>query len=155
MCRLRSKDKKTEMTSSKLEARFSAFLDEEWELSDWPTFSLAHIRLLRIFEQELPENVLTALGEREKQLRGEKFLDCGFEQLKQSMRSRIGEESGADDASKRRAALNRLIFAAFLDTPEEDFFYLTEPMFEFAQNTGVSSKQLSHILEVEFQGLRL
>lgn len=43
------------------------------------------------------------------------------------------------------------MFCGLLDTEESDFFYLTEPMFEFVRNMGVSSEQLKQILELEFK----
>ena len=51
--------------------------------------------------------------------------------------------------------LNRLLFCALLDTEENDFFYLTEPMFEFVQNMEVSPDQLKQILESEFVGFKI
>ncbi len=48
--------------------------------------------------------------------------------------------------------MNRLLFSASLDGDETDFFYLTEPMFEFSKKMGVSPIDLKKILESEFAG---
>ncbi len=57
-----------------------------------------------------------------------------------------------DESVSREALINRLIFGALLDSEETDFFYLTEPMFEFAEGMGVTPGQLREVLESEFPG---
>jgi hypothetical protein len=60
-----------------------------------------------------------------------------------------------DDGATREAMLNRMLFCAFLDTEETDFFYLTEPMFEFVRIMHISPSQLKQILESEFSGFKI
>ena len=137
-----------------LERRFTDFLDDQWKLSDVAAFSLAYIRLLRTFRKDLPKAVLAALDEREKQLRGEPFRDSGFDDLRSSTRRQIDMDLRNTNEANDRTAQNRLLFCVFLDTQEEDFFYLTEPMFEFVRNAAVTSAELAQILETEFPGFK-
>jgi hypothetical protein len=98
---------------------------------------------------------LNTVLERQKQLRGEIFQDEGFDNLRNSIRKEMDREIRNNASTTKEAILNRLLFCALLDTEENDFFYLTEPMFEFVQIMRVSPKQLKKILESEFVGFNL
>lgn len=93
--------------------------------------------------------------ERQKQMRGEEFEDDGFDELKNSCRKELDRNIGSDISMTREAMLNRLLFCALIDTEENDFFYLTEPLFEFVREMEVLPKQLQQILESEFIGFKI
>ena len=143
------------MNLNDTEKRFSSFLQKSWELSDIAPFLLAYIRLLLLFKHELSTVELNVILERQKQLRGEEFNHEGFDELKNASREEMGREFDGNDDSTRQAIFSRLVFCALLDTEENDFFYLTEPMFEFAQKTKVSPDRVQQILESEFTGFKI
>jgi hypothetical protein len=58
-------------------------------------------------------------------------------------------------STKREAMLNRLLLCALLNAEENDFFYLTEPMFEFVREMQVSPDLLAQILKSEFIGFKI
>lgn len=43
-----------------------------------------------------------------------------------------------------------MIFSAFLDSTESDYFYLIEPMLEFVRTINFDPDLLKDILEIEF-----
>lgn len=135
-----------------IEKRFSTFLDNYWKLSDITPFQLVYIKLLLLFKGELSPVVFNVLLERQKQFKGEQFTNIGFEELRSLSRKEIDKDVGNTDVT-RREALNRLIFCVLLDDEENDFFYLTEPLFEFAREMDIPPDQLMRILESEFAGL--
>lgn len=51
--------------------------------------------------------------------------------------------------------LSRLLFCALLNTEENDFFYLTEPIFDFVREMEISPVQLAQILESKFDGFKI
>lgn len=135
-----------------LENHFGSYLTKSWKLGDVTPFILVYIRLLLLFKSELPEAVLSVVLERQKQLLGKEFTDSGFDELKNSSRKDMERAASSDTSGTRKASLNRMLFCALLDTEEVDFFHLTEPMFEFAEQMEVSSGELRKILESEFVG---
>ena len=142
------------MNISIIEKRFDSHLEKFWKLSDVTPFALAYIRLLLLFRDELTSLKLNALLERQNKLRGKDFIYEDFDELRESLRKDIERDVGNDASETREAMLNRLLFCALLDTEENDFFYLTEPMFEFVRKMEVSPDQLKIILESEFVGFR-
>jgi hypothetical protein len=141
------------MNLATLEQRFGAYLDRSWRLSDIAPFLRVYIRLLIPFKGELSQAELNVVLERQKQLHGEEFTDAGFEEQRKLSRERIDRDlRGGGSSSARRAAVDRLLFCTLLDTAETDFFYLTEPMFEFARRMEVPPDELKQLLESEFVG---
>ncbi len=138
-----------------IEKRFGSYLVKFWKLSDIAPFLLAYIRLLLLFKNELSRAELKIVLERQKQLRGEEFKDEGFDELRDSTRKEMDRDVKNNTSTTREAMLNRLLFCTLLDTEENDFFYLTEPMFEFVQKMEVSPDQLKQILESEFVGFKI
>lgn len=138
-----------------IEKRFGTYLDKFWKLSDIAPFLLAYIRLLLLFKNELSLAELKVLLERQKQLRGDEFKGEGFADLRSSSRKVMDRDLKNNTSTTRKAMLYRLLFCALLDTEENDFFYLTEPMFEFVQVMEVSPDQLMQILESEFAGFKI
>lgn len=143
------------MNLETIEKNFGSYLGKFWKLSDIVPFLLVYIQLLLLFKNELSRAELNVVLERQKQLRGEKFKDEGFDELRRSNRKEIDRDLRNNTGTTREAMLNRLLFCALLDTEENDFFYLTEPMFEFVQKMEVSPDQLKQILESEFVGFKL
>lgn len=140
------------MNVETVERRFSSYLNESWMLSNVVPFLLAYIRLLLLYKSELSPAILNTVLERQKQLLGAEYKDEGFDELRKSSRKQMERDVRKNTSATRGALLNRLLFSAFLDTEESDFFYLTEPMFEFVREMKVSSDQLKNILESEFSG---
>jgi hypothetical protein len=108
-----------------------------------------------LFKDELSHTELSVVLERQKQLRGEEYSDDGFHEVSQSSRSKMAQETSEPVNATRGAMLNRLLFCVLLDTEESDFFYMTEPMFEFVRGMKVLPNELKIILESEFVGLRI
>lgn len=143
------------MDLGNIEKRFGAFLDSSWQLSNVAPFSLVYIRLLTLFNGELSEMQVQGLLLREKCLKGEDCDDGALEELRISSRNEMNEHLKNNASTTRAALLNRLIFGALLDSDESDFFYITEPLFEFARGMRVSPDQLRRILESEFVGFKM
>lgn len=137
-----------------IEKRFSEFLEKNWKLSDIAPFLLVYIQLLLLFKNELSPVELRVLLERKKQLLGEKFTDIGFDELRSLSRKEMDKDVG-NISTTRRGMLNRLLFCALLDEEENDFFYLTEPVYEFVRGMDVPPVQLTRILELEFAGFKI
>ncbi|MES2670797.1 MAG: hypothetical protein V4673_10320 [Pseudomonadota bacterium] len=135
-----------------LERCFDSYLARHRKISDIAPFSLAYIRLLFAFKDDLPQEKLSVLLERQKQLRGQKFKSDGFDELRNSSRIDMDQAIRNNADFTREARLARMLFCAFLDSEESDFFYMTEPIFEFARNMGMSSDEVRKILESEFVG---
>lgn len=138
-----------------IEKRLSAYLDEFWSLNDITPFLLVYIHLLLLFKYEFSETQLNVILNRQRQLLGEEFNGDAFDEAKKSSRSKIDNHLGSNNCTTRETALNRLLFCALLDAEENDFFYLTEPIFEFVREMHVSADQLRQILESEFSGFRV
>ena len=138
-----------------IEKRFVTYLATSWALGDIEPFLQTYIGLLFLFSDEIPQKALAALQERQKQLRGEEFQEQALNELRDSSRRELDRNLRNNSGATRDATLNRMLFCALLDTEEPDFFYLTEPMFEFVQKMKVSPDQLEQILESEFPGFRV
>ncbi len=138
-----------------IEKRLSAYLDEFWSLNDITPFLLVYIHLLLLFKYEFSETQLNVILNRQRQLLGEEFNGDAFDEAKKSSRSKIDNHLGSNNCTTRETALNRLLFCTLLDAEENDFFYLTEPIFEFVREMHVSADQLRQILESEFSGFRV
>ena len=138
------------MNLDSIEKHFGMFLEKHWKLSDTAPFLLVYIQLLLMFKSELSQVELNVVLERQKQLLGEEFTDDGFEELRTMSRKEMDRDIGNNTSTTRRGMLNRLLFCVLLDTEENDFFYLTEPVFEFVRKMEVSPVQLMQILESEF-----
>lgn len=137
-----------------IEKHFNSYLEKFWKLSDTAPFALAYIQLLLLFKNELSQVEVSVLSERQKQLQGEEFKMEGFDELRNSSRKEMDRDI-RDDSTTRRGVLNRLLFCALLDSEENDFFYLSEPMYEFVRQMEVSPDQLKQILESFFLGLKI
>lgn len=137
-----------------IEKRFGQFLEKFWGLSDIAPFILVYIRLLLLFKDELPAEGLSVLLERQKQLRGEAFNGDQFNELLCSTRRKLDRHLGNNTSTTKESVLNNLLFCALLDTEESDFFYLTEPVYEFVNKMEVSPDELLKILEAEFKGFK-
>ncbi len=138
-----------------IEKNFGLYLDKFWKLGDITPFLLVYIRLLLLFKNELPKIELDIILERQKQLRGEQFKEEKFDELRGSSRKKLDRNIRNNTSTTREAMLNNLLFCSLLDTEESDFFYLTEPMFDFVHNMKVSPDQLQEILESEFEGFKI
>jgi hypothetical protein len=138
-----------------VEKRFATFLEKKWELHDIEPFLRTYIRLLFLFKDEISQKALSVILERQKQLLGQEFDDRAFDDLRASSRRNMGGDLGNENGETREAMLNRMLFCVLLDTEETDFFYMTEPMFEFVRKMDVSPSQLAKILESEFSGFRV
>jgi hypothetical protein len=138
-----------------IETRFSAFLEKFWRLSDITPFLLVYIQLLLLYKDELSPAELSVVLQRKKQLIGERFVDDGFDEIRRLSRKELNKDLGYDVSATQRTMLNELLFCALLDSEEDDFFYLTEPIFEFARGMNISHVQLAHILESEFSGFKV
>lgn len=143
------------MNFETLEKCFNAYLEKHWKLSDIAPFLLVYIRLLLLFKNELSQVELAVLLERQKQLLGEEFSGNSFDTVRNLSRKEMDRGIGNNASTMRRGMLNRLLFCALLDTEENDFFYLTEPIFEFMREMEISPFQLTKILESEFDGLKI
>lgn len=138
-----------------IEKRFGSYLEKYWKLSEIAPFLLVYIGLLLLFKNELSQVEVKVVLERQKQLRGEEFTDDGFDEIRKLSRKEVDRSVGNNTSTTRKGMLNRLLFCVLLDTEETDFFYLTEPIFEFAREMGVSPAQLKQILESEFVGFKI
>jgi hypothetical protein len=143
------------MDLDNIEKRFGAFLYSSWQLSDVAPFNLAYIRLVTLFKEELSEVQVKGLLLREKCLRGEVCDEDALEELRNSSWNEMKEHLKNNASATRAALLNRLIWGALLDSGESDFFYITEPLFDFARGMRVSPDQLQQILESEFVGFKM
>ena len=138
-----------------IERRFVSFLERYWALRDIKPFLHTYIRLLFLFKDEISQEALGVLQERQKQLRGEEFKDRAFDDLRNSSRRAMDRDLRNNNGATREAMLNRILFCALLDTEETDFFYLTEPLFEFVKKMKVSPDQVKQVLESEFVGFKI
>ncbi|ASF47321.1 hypothetical protein [Methylovulum psychrotolerans] len=138
-----------------IEKHFGSHLEKYWQLSDIAPFLFVYIELLLLFKNELSQVELNVVLERQKQLRGEEFTDNGFDELMNLSRKEVDRDIGNNTSTTRKGMLNRLLFCALLDTEENDFFYLTEPVFEFVRKMEISPDQLKRILESAFVGLKI
>ncbi len=140
------------MNTATIEETFTSYLERCWILGEVKPFLLTYIRLLLLFEAELPSNARSFIFERQKQLYGQSFDNSVIENMKNHIRDELNYHLKSGGGSTREAMMNRLLFSASLDGDETDFFYLTEPMFEFSKKMGVSPIDLKKILESEFAG---
>jgi hypothetical protein len=135
-----------------LEDRFDSYLVRHREISDIPPFLLVYIRLLLAYKDDLQAAELSVLLERQKQLRGQEFKSDGFDKLRNLSRMNMDQDIRKNSEFTREAQLTRMLFCALIDSEESDFFYMTQPIFEFARNMGMSSDEVRKILESEFVG---
>jgi hypothetical protein len=142
------------MDVTTIEKSFTTFLEERWVQSGINQFLLVYIRLLLLFEINLPARTLAVILERQKQLRGEPYDSSDFENLRSFGHAELSRHLKTNKASKE-ATLNRLMFASLLDTDETDSFYLSEPIFEFVREMKVSPVDLMRILELEFVSFKV
>jgi hypothetical protein len=142
------------MDINKIEKLFCAYLERHGNLSDLRPFLLTYIDLLLLFKRELSELEMSVVLERKKQLRHENFNECNFERFRKAISNAMSGHLKGNTSTSRDGMINRLLFCALLDTEENDFFYLTEPIFEFVGIMKVSSVQLSEILENQFADFR-
>ena len=142
------------MTLDILENNFGSYLESYRELSDIAPFLLTYIRLLFLFKSELSMELLLTISERQKQLRGGQIKSEGFEKVISAARNEMRGDLSINSSLTRNAMLNRLLFCALLDSEENEFLYLTEPMFDFVRIMEVSLDQLKPILEAEFVGFK-
>ncbi len=143
------------MNFEALEKHFCLYLEKYWDLNDIAPFLLVYIRLLLLFKIDLSEVELDIILDRQKRLRRGDLTDYGFEGLINSSRSRMNEYLKNNVSTKSEAMLNRLLLCALLNAEENDFFYLTEPMFEFVREMQVSPDLFKQILESEFTGFKI
>lgn len=143
------------MNLEAIEKHFCSYLDKYWKLSDITPILHVYIQLLLLFKSELSAVELDIILSRQKRLREGDSADHGFEELINSSRSKMNEYLKNNASTTRAAILNRLLLCSLLNTEENDFFYLTEPMFEFAREMQVSPDLLKQILESEFIGVKI
>lgn len=143
------------MNLETIEKRFGTFLEKYWKLSDIAPFLLVYIQLLLLFKDELSQVESNVVLERKKQLLGEKFTVDAFDELRSLARQEIDRDLANITSTTRRGMLSRLLFCALLNTEENDFFYLTEPIFDFVREMEISPVQLAQILESKFDGFKI
>ena len=134
-----------------LEKSFSDYLARTWSPDVIKPFLFVYIELLLTFEPQLPREAAAAVKERQKQLLGQPFEVRTIESLRAATRSDLARYARKGDRASVEANINKMLFCALLDTEESDYFYLTEPIFEFALNMGVSQARLQKILENQFE----
>lgn len=134
-----------------VDRQFSEFLLKSWAPGELAPFLLSCIRILSVFEDELSRAEVEALKRRQKQIRNGRPMEDAFDDLRVDLRKRVDNSLETSEIDYRRNALNRLLFATFLDSEEPDSFYLSEPIFAFARNMGMDPQQLRKILESEFR----
>jgi hypothetical protein len=139
---------------SNIESSFSYFLEKKWQVSAITPFLLVYIDLIMLFKDELSQIEINATVERQNQLRGESFKDFEIYEIRRTIRNKINTDLKNGASTMREGVLNRMLFCALLDMEESDFFYLTEPIFEFSRIMDVSPNQLRQILESEFEGYK-
>jgi hypothetical protein len=144
------------MDAATVKRSFVSYLEKCWLCSDVKRFLLVYIQLLLLFRTDLSPKALSVILERQKQLHGQPFDDSAFEDMKRFVRDELNRHlNSSSNDSTTEVMLNKLLFCAMLDGDETDFFYLTEPLFEFSGNMGVDSIKLKKILESEFVGFRI
>ena len=132
-----------------IESRFCEFLSNAWKEDEVAPFLRSYVRLLLAFRSELSRIEVHALLERQRQLAENGEAAESFRELRIALRERINRQLG-NEGGTREEAITRLLFCAFIDSPESDFFYLAEPMFEFARKMEVDPDLLNEILKSEF-----
>lgn len=142
------------MNIDAIESRFYDFLSKAWTLGDVSPFLRSYVRLLLAFRSELSRTELDALLERQNQLADNRPVDS-FPEFRAMLRENIDRQLSGNEGGIRERALSRLLFSAFLDSEEPDYFYLVEPMFEFARNMSVDPNLLKDILKTEFPGFTI
>lgn len=140
------------MNLETIERRFSDFMSASWATKDTVSFLRAYVRILLVFKDELSKSEIDALMERQEQLASNRPKQDAFHDLRISLREKLDDSLKRNGVQTRGDALVRMLFGAFLDSDESDFFYLSEPMFEFARKMEMEPRQLKQILESEFPG---
>lgn len=138
-----------------IEIKFSDFLSRAWKLEDISPFLRSYVRLLLAYRSELSHMEVAALQDRLRQISCGQSAPDYFSELRITLRERLDQHLSRDEVGSRAEALDRLLFCAFLDSSETDFFYLTEPMFEFARIMKIEPETLRSILEEEFSGFAI
>lgn len=138
------------MNIDAIESKFCDFLSKAWTLGDVSPFLRSYVRLLLVFRSELSPVEIDALLDRQRQLADNRLAADSFPDFRIELREKLNRHLSRDEGGSREEALNRLLFSAFLDSSESDFFYLVEPMFEFARRMNVDPDMLKDVLETEF-----
>lgn len=102
-------------------------------MEDVSPFLRSYVRLLLAFRSELSSVEIDALLDRQRQLADNRPVADSFPELRIALREKLDRHLSRNEHGSREEALNRLLFSVFLDSTESDFFYLVEPMFEFAR----------------------
>lgn len=139
----------------RIEAGFESYLEKFDDEIEIIQFRRVFIRLVLMFKEELSAIQLEGAIELRKHLSGEEYNHECLSELQKSSRELLNQNLKDDTTMNRGALLNQMLFGALLDTEEADFHYVTEPMFIFIQEMGVSLAQLKEILESEFIGLNI
>lgn len=138
------------MNIDAIESKFCDFLSKAWTLEDVSPFLRSYVRLLLAFRGELSRVEIDALLDRQRQLADNRPAADSFPELRVALREKLDRHLSRNEGGSREEALNRLLFSAFLDSTEPDYFYLVEPMFEFARRMNVDPDLLKDVLEAEF-----
>lgn len=141
--------------TAEIEKRFNRFLDDGWDLEEIGPFLRSYLRLLLPYHSELQANMLAVLMERQKQMKGEGFDGSEYDSVRKLCKSSIDNNLQKGDCSSRESALNRMVFCAMSDSTESDTFYLSEPIFEFANLMEIRNDSLTEILCTEFPDFQL
>lgn len=138
------------MNIDAIESKFYDFLSKAWVLEDVSPFLRSYVRLLLAFRDELSRVEIDALLDRQRQLAGNRPAADFFPEFRVALREKLDRHLSRNEGGSRAEAVSRLLFSAFLDSTEPDYFYLVEPMFEFARRMNVDPDLLKDILETEF-----
>jgi len=141
-------------TTADLEKKFTCFLDRGWDLDSIGPFLRSYLRLLVPYHSELSTAELSVLREREKQMQGFAFDDSKYELVRLTSKNNMSNDLKEGHNLSKTSALNRLIYCAMSDSSESDVFYLSEPIFEFANSMEIKSDQLETILCAEFSDFK-
>lgn len=143
------------MNIDTIESKFCNFLSKAWALEDVLPFLRSYVHLLLVYKSELSGVEIDALLDRQRQLANNRLLANSFSELRVVLREKLNGHARRNEAGSRKEALDRLLFSAFLDSTEPDYFYLVEPMFEFSRKMNVDPALLKGILETEFPGFTI
>lgn len=143
------------MNPETVESRFLEYLDNNVKLSNLKPFLLTYIRLLLLFKSDLTSEAYKVILDRKKQILGENISTESVDEYRDLCRKNLDSNLSDGTDFTKEGLINSLIFCALSDSEETDFYYLTEPMFEFVHNMEVPFEQFQIILESEFEGLKL
>lgn len=137
-----------------VESKFSSYLISSGDLNNIVPFTLSYINLLSIFEKSLDDEVKSVIKERKKQIIGEDYCGDRFDHFLILFRDNLERDLRDGTEISRAGVINNLLLCALLDTEEPDFYYLTEPIFDFVRVMEVPIDTLIQILETEFIGFK-